>query len=179
MWAFCDSHQTYMCIFTVCKDSGLTQSWTVSILSVGPAKMMAAAITSHCLQLDLLGQDGQIWTRETDTKKKKERINQSKEPSGGGRRRQEVVVEDRGQCCSSWLVCQAFVHLCLETELQLLLPVQLEAPAEMQLHLCGLNWRSWFDLQRKLNISDTNSDKHGGLLNLDNTTVETQTQCNS
>lgn len=117
----------------MCEESGLTQSWTVSILSFGPAKMMAAAVTSHCLQLDLLGQDGQIWTRETDTEKKKERNNkrQSEEPSGGWRRRQGVVMKDRDQCCSSWLVCQTFVHLCLETELQLLLPVQLEVPVEM------------------------------------------------
>lgn len=128
MWAYVTlTKNIHVYFYCMCEDSGLTQSGTVSILSVGPAKMMAAAVTSHCLQLNLLGQDGQIWTRETDTEKKKDRINkrQSKEPSGGWRRRrQEVVMEDRDQCCSSWLVCQKFVHLCLETELQLLLPVR-------------------------------------------------------
>lgn len=36
-----------------------TQAWTViSVLSVGPAVLMAAAVTGYRLQLDLFGQDG-------------------------------------------------------------------------------------------------------------------------
>lgn len=57
----------------------------LSVLSVRPAVLMAAAVTSYRLQLDLFGQDGQICNGETETEKKKERIDKRRinDPRGG------------------------------------------------------------------------------------------------